>query len=347
MHLTGPTKASALVPADVLTALALWKRVVLIGHVVPDADCLGAMFALAGAFGEADGRSVAVALPEHSVSQRLAFLWERSALRIADAGDFARAEAFIAVDTAKRQRCNVGKALPEDWAGARPILNIDHHSSNTRFGTINWIVPGASSTCELIHGLLRAWGRPITPWAASLLYAGIHSDTAGFSLAPTTHGALAAAADLVAGGADVAELGERLCRSHRMSEFNLMRTVYANTTISAGGRIAYSTADHEEIAGAGCSAADIDDQVSVPRSLNGVRLALLFTEGVKGKTRINFRGEPGVPVLELAAVFGGGGHSESAGAVITGPLRDVVAQVLPKAEAHLDRIEGRPLEKVI
>ena len=339
--------AAAAVPQEVLRELDAWNHVVLIGHVVPDADCLGSMFALAGALTDGGGRVATVSLPEHSLSQRLAFLWERSALRAADADDFARADGFIVVDTAKKPRCNVAKHLPEDWAGGRPLMNIDHHSSNTRFGTINWIVPEASSTCELVYAILRARGRPISPWTASLLFAGIHSDTGGFSLAPTTSGALAAASDLVAAGADVAELGERLCRSQRLSEFKLLRTVYANTTLAAGGRIAYSTADHEEIVGAGCSAADIDDQVSVPRALNGVRLALLFTEGVKGKTRINFRGEPGVPVLELAALFGGGGHSESAGAVVTGPLPEVVARVLPKAEEHLDRIEGRPLEKAV
>jgi phosphoesterase RecJ-like protein len=326
-------------PPEVLRSLESWRRIVVIGHVVPDADCLGSMFALAGAFHGGGGRLASVSLPEHSLSQRLTFLWRGCDLRLADGDDFAHADAFAVLDTAKKGRCNVAKTLPEDWIGGRPVLNIDHHASNTRFGSVNWIAPEASSSCELVYRLLRGWDRAISAWMASLLYAGIHSDTGGFSLATTTTSALAAAAELVACGADVAGLGERLCRSQRLSEFVLLRTIYANTVVTAGGRIAYSTADHEEIIGAGCTAADIDDQVSVPRSLNGVRLAMLFTEGVKGKTRINFRGEPGVPVLELAATFGGGGHTESAGAIVTGPVQEVVARVLPRAEEHLDRIE--------
>ena len=150
----------------------------------------------------------------------------------------------------------------------------------------------------------------------------------GLSATKLGDGLIAAAAELVELGADVTQLGERLCRSRRLSEFKLLRTIYANTQLAAEGRIAYSTADHREMVEAGCAAADIDDQVSVPRSLHGTRLAMLFTEGVQGKTRINFRGDSGASVLPLAKVFGGGGHDTAAGAILGGSLRQ-------------DRVAGR------
>ena len=86
--------------------------------------------------------------------------------------------------------------MPEDWDAGRPIVNIDHHASNTGFGAINWVVGDASSSAELVYFLLKAWGRPIEPLCASLLYAGIHTDTSGFSLPNTSKSALAAAAQL-------------------------------------------------------------------------------------------------------------------------------------------------------
>jgi len=324
--------------AELIQTLDSWNRAVVIAHVTPDADALGAMFSLAKVFNTAGDRSAKVSLPENSLSQRLAFLHEWANLPVAEVEDFARADGFVVVDTAKKSRCNIPRDLPEDWDAGRSILNIDHHASNTGFGAINWVVGDASSASELVYHLLEAWRRPIEPLVASLLYAGIHTDTVGFSLPNTSKSALAIAAALVAGGADVAALGERLCRSQQLSEFKLLRIVYANTQLAPDGRIAYSTADYREITEAGCAAADIDDQVSIPRSLHGTRLALLFTEGVRGKTRINFRGDSGVSVLPLAKVFGGGGHDMAAGAIIDGTPDDVVARVLPEAEAYLDRL---------
>ena len=325
-------------PAELVGALESWKRTVVITHVTPDADALGSMLCLAAVFNNTGGRSATVSLPERSLSQRLAFLHEWAGLAVATAEEFARADGFVVVDTARKQRCNIREDVPEDWDSGRPILNIDHHTSNTRFGAINWVVGDASSSAELVYHLIKAWGQPIEPLFASLLYAGIHTDTAGFSLPNTSPSGLAAAADLVALGADAAELGERLCRSQRLSEFKLLRAIYANTQLAADGRIAYSTADHREIIETGCTAADIDDQVSVPRSLCGTQLAMLFTEGVRGKTRINFRGDSGVSVLPLAKTFGGGGHDNAAGAILDGTPREIVARVLPEAEAYLNHL---------
>jgi bifunctional oligoribonuclease and PAP phosphatase NrnA len=329
------------VPADLLQQLRGWKRLVVISHVTPDADALASMFALAKGFAQDTGGAAQVALPEHSLSQRLEFLYEWARPAVATAADFAAADGFLVVDTAKKERCNIAKDLPDPWDAGRVVLNVDHHASNTRFGALNWIVDDASSSAELVHALFKAWRRPLDPLVASLLYAGIFTDTGGFSLPNTTPTALAAAAELVRAGANVAELGERLCRSQRLSEFQLLRTIYANTRLTADGRIAYSTADHREIVDAGCTAADIDEQVSVPRALQGARLALLFTEGVAGKTRINFRGDAGVTVLDLAKTFGGGGHGSAAGAILPGSVPEVVARVLPAAEQYLDRLERR------
>lgn len=335
MQSNAPT--SPAVPDEVIDAITRLRAPIAISHVVPDADALGSSLATVLSFGS-DGRDFKLALPDGSLSQRLTFLAELAGFSIASADDFARADGFVVLDTAKKKRCNVGADLKQtDWSAGRPVINIDHHEGNTRFGDINWIVGDAGSTCELVFYLLRAAGTPITPAVASLLYAGIQTDTLGFSLPSTTAAALHAAAVLIESGADVARLGERLGRSQRKSEFELLRVVYANTKIVGEGDIAYSFAGYDEIHDAGCTAADIDDQISVPRSLDGVRLAMLFTEGRKGATRINFRGSGDVTVVDLASEFGGGGHSQAAGAVVDGTLDEVIAKVIRRAKEYIKR----------
>ena len=176
----GRSIATPQVPANVIGALAGMRAPLLIAHVVPDADALGAMFATARACASGTCQPT-VALPDGSLSQRLTFLYDMAEVTVATPDDFSAADGFVAFDTAKKGRCNVGPALKDtDWSGGRPMINIDHHTSNSNFGTANWIDPRAGSTAELVYRLIRAARRPIDPLAASLLYAGIHSDTVGF-----------------------------------------------------------------------------------------------------------------------------------------------------------------------
>jgi len=237
------------------------------------------------------------------------------------------------MDTAKERRVNLeGKleAIPK-----AQIVNIDHHATNTRFGRWNWVEPDASSVSELIYLLIRALGCQITPTIATLLYAGIYSDTQGFSLANTTARSLHVAHQLALAGADIVHTCERLDRSRSRGEFELLKLVYRNTRISDDGRLAWSTASYDEIAATGCQANDIDDQVEIVRSIEGVRVAILFSEGHRGRVRMNFRSERGVSALELARQFGGGGHHASAGAILDGTLEEVTSRVLPVAQAYV------------
>src|SRR5207244_3574583 len=101
-------------------------------------------------------------------------------------------------------------------------FNIDHHITNTDFADYNWVNPHAGSTCEMIAQLIGELSRPLSRPVASLLYAGIHGDTAGFSLPSTTAESLQIAADLVRAGADVSHIGEQLCRSQGRHDFELL-----------------------------------------------------------------------------------------------------------------------------
>ncbi len=332
---TSSIAEAPLVPSDVVSACAALAQPVVIAHVVPDADALGSMLGVALALTR-DGCTPCVSIPKGSLSQRLTFLVELADVSRAGEDDFVDADGFIVLDTAKKSRCNVGRERSEtDWVKDRPVINIDHHGSNTKFGTTNWIVESASSAAELAYRFIVESKKPITPAIASLLYAGILTDTLGFSLPTTSASTFFAAGKLVEAGADVAALGEKLGRSQTQSEFDLLRIIYANTKLVGGGRVAYSFATHDEIIEAGCTPADIDDQINVPRSLNGVELAMLFTEGHKGKTRINFRGSGAVTVVGLAGEFGGGGHAQAAGAILDCGVSEAIAKVLPRAEEFI------------
>jgi bifunctional oligoribonuclease and PAP phosphatase NrnA len=351
----------------VSVALRRAERVVVVGHTTPDVDCMGSMLGILAFFagesgvtadveppresggsldgcttilGNRDGcttrrrQSAAIELPPGTHPGRLDFLLNRVPVERADDRLRSSCDTVVVVDTALASRMNA----TEGWnplAGGRTVVNVDHHVSNPNFGTVNWVEPNASSTSELVYRLLSVSGRPPDPWTASALYAGIFGDTVGFSLPNTTASALEAAADLVRAGADVGLVGEKLDRSRRKCDFDLLRIIYDHTQVADDGRIAYSRASYDEIVGSGCTAADIDDQVSVPRAIEGIYIAMLFTEGTPGRIRINIRGERGLSVLGLAQGLGGGGHHVAAGAIVHGSFDEVVARVLKESASYL------------
>ncbi len=337
MSITRCPSAQDTFPRKVVDCIASLRRPVVVAHVVPDTDALGSMFGFALAY-SGDGCRPKVALPAGSLSQKNAFMYDWAKVEVASPEDYKSADGFVVLDTAKKPRCNVEPVFKDvDWSAGRPVVNIDHHDTNTQFGDLNWVVADATSCAELVYRLLVAAGKPISPMAATMLYGGIHGDTLGFSLPSTSAESLRIAAELVTLGANVNELCENLCRSQTRSEFDLLRHVYANTKVVADGRVAYSTLTHAEITGAGCTAQDIDDQVSIPRSLRGVKLSFLLSEGNKGKTRINFRGEGNVDVLDLAKQFNGGGHNQAAGAVVDGTIPEVESRIVAAAVAHIGK----------
>jgi phosphoesterase RecJ-like protein len=325
--------------ASFLGALRAVRRPLILGHVTPDADCLGAALGVAATLRSLGVQAVA-GLPAGRTSERLNFMLDLAGgiAQIAQTAPPRGFDSILVVDTATEKRINAFDGM--NVAAVPVLLNLDHHITNTDYGSENWVDPHASSTCEMVARLHGEMGWPVAPRVASLLYAGIHGDTAGFSLPSTTAESLQAAAALVRAGADVSHIGEQLCRSQGRHDFELLRRVYDHTTVVDGGRIAYSYLSHDDIRESGCRAEDIDDQVSIPRALRGVCIAMLFSEGEPGVVRINLRGEGRTTVVELAQKFGGGGHSQSAGVRVRNtPMQEVIERVVTAAQAHL---ESRP-----
>lgn len=318
-----------------LSAIGGLSRPLCVTHVTPDADAIGSALGLATAMRE-QGRAAACGLPEGCVPKKLNFMLELAPQTPivhawSASGEF---DALVVLDTAAAKRINIQPS--PDLSGAPPAFVIDHHITNDDYGRFNWVDPHASSTCELVSRFIRVMGWPLSPPVASLLYAGIHGDTAGFSLASTRAETLQAAADLLRAGADVAHIGEQLCRSQARQDFDLLRRVYDHTVVSEDGAVAYSYLTHDDFTSSGARAEDIDDQVSIPLALKGVRIAMLFTEGEKGVVRINLRGEGKVTVLALAQQFGGGGHAHAAGVrVRKKPIEQVIREVVAAAHEHL------------
>jgi phosphoesterase RecJ-like protein len=322
-------------PADLAAAAAALRparRVAVVGHVNPEPDCigstLGATLVLRGAGLEAHPFN-ADPVPEY-----LRFLPGAEemapATRLPDG-----LEAICVLDSTDPER--VGGLLREVPAGV-PVVNVDHHLSNTRFGSVNWVEPQISSAGEMVWHLAAALRVPLTRDIATNLLAAIMGDTGSFRFANTSAPALRAAAALVDAGARPAAVAEGLYGGKRPEAIRLLGEVLGTLSSAAGGAVTWIEVQQAPLARAGLGPDDTEGFIDYARSVRGVEVALAFKELGPAATRVSLRGGGRVDVAALAARFGGGGHRNAAGCTLALPLAEARQTVLAAAGELLERL---------
>jgi len=288
--------------------------IVVISHERPDGDAVGSLLALTLALKE-KGKQVLPVLDE-GLPKKWQFL---------PGADLIKAELpdgehlIITVDSADNHRLG-GVDV------SRVDINIDHHPSNTLFGTINLVEPGAASTTLLLHRLIPQLDLPVNVDIARNLLTGLITDTLGFRTNSVTPDTLRIAAELIEAGADISELYReamlgRTFEAARYWAHGLSRMDMRDGVIWSSLLVS----DREQAKYPGTDDADLIDVLT---TIEGPRVAVLFIEDADGSVKMSFRALPGIDVSQLAAQFGGGGHELAAGAKIEGRIQEVMDRVL-------------------
>ena len=314
-------------PAEVLAPLRRPSgRALMLGHVHPDADVLGTLLALDEAL-RARGWEVVSGGP-HPAPAVLSFLPGVDRYRVLEslAGRF---DVTVLTDCPNHGRTEglIDQALRQSEA----VLNIDHHPDNRRYGTVNWVLPSAAATGEMMYDLLVALGAPVTPTIATNLFTAVHTDTGSFRYSNVTPRTFQIAADLVAAGADPAMVSNALYERREAEALRRLGDVLTRVTLSDDGRIAWIALPADTVPE---TFVEAEDLVNYPRSIESVRVACLLRE--RGdEVKVSLRGKGDVDVSRIARGFGGGGHPNAAGCTVPGKLDAVTGQVLGAVRAAL------------
>jgi phosphoesterase RecJ-like protein len=305
---------------------------VVCAHHNPDGDAIGSMLGLGRAL-RAAGQDVVLAHPDpQPVPSDLAFLLQPGeAIALSPPPDLAE-RVLVAVDCASERRL---------WAEplherALSVVNIDHHQDNTRFGDLNLVEPLASSTAEVVLGVLREAGWPLSREVAEPLYVGLVTDTGRFGYSNTGPSAHVAAAALIEAGVDPAEMGRRLYEEQPLDRILLTGRALERARSLARGRMLASVLTREDFAAAGGD--DTEGIVEVMRSVRGVEVAAFVREaGPPGALRVSLRAaDPDVDVSAIAREEGGGGHRAAAGFSTSRPVDELIPWLEARVLARLD-----------
>ncbi|MBI3416793.1 MAG: DHH family phosphoesterase [Verrucomicrobia bacterium] len=324
-------KARPKITDRLLEVINASQSVCIAGHVRPDGDCIGSQIGLALAL-QAQGKRVSC-WNEDAVPAKLAFLDPKELFQSPRRGQ--KFDCVIALDCASFERLGkVGQCIQE----RKHFINIDHHQSNTRYADLNWISDDTPSTGELIFTLLQAARWKITPAIADCLFTAVSTDTGSFQYASTRQSTFNIAGQLVKRGANLARICQEVYQSYPLSRARLLKHVYTHFRLTHQNQIAYFWLRKAAFARTGAESNDSEGLIDHIRAIQPVVVACVFEELEPELTRISLRAKSSeINVNEIAAQFGGGGHTAAAGARVVGPPLTVQRRVIVAIKKALQR----------
>ena len=217
-----------------------------------------------------------------------------------------------------------------------PVACIDHHVST---GILppgpRYVDPDAAATGELVFELAKGNNWPVTQAVARALYVAILTDTGGFRFSNTRPRTLRVAADLLETGVDPERIYLEVYARAPEGRPRLFAEALQTLVVEREYGLAWVTVPPGAIERLGVSSDDLDGVVEFPRSIEGVRMALLFREIAQGRVKVSLRSVGDVDVAAFAKPYGGGGHTKAAGLSLQGSLAEVQATVLKAAREYL------------
>lgn len=298
-------------------------KFILVGHSIPDGDCIGSLLALYLGL-QSLGKKVQIC-SQDPVPPLYHYLPVLEAILPVSQVE-QPVENVVFLDCGDPSR--VGEELLQALSARRCSFNLDHHQGNQLFADYNYVDTEAAATAEIVFELLKLMQVVVNQSMARCLYAGMVMDTGSFMNSNTRSHTMRAAAQLIELGADVGEARINLLESKPLKEVFLMRQALQHLELSADGRIAWMVLSLAEVERLEAGQVHPEGIINIARSIKGVEVSLLFREVSPGKVKVGFRSRGQVDVARLAARFDGGGHKQAAGAQLQGSLEQVIVRVL-------------------
>lgn len=307
--------------SEVAGTLLNEKKVLITTHIKPDGDALGCLIAMHHAMTAIGADSAMYISGSRVVAPEYDFLGTLDEVLYGAPPEDSPSRTLIAVDCGNAERIGNDELVEQ----APRIINIDHHSDNSRFGDLNLVAGSASSTSEIIYFILQKMGVELSEEMAQAIYTGILMDSGRFQYASTTPATLRVAADLISLGVDHTAIFHHVYETVPVAKARLQCRMLDNMVISYNGRLAIGVLEQEDFRAAGAGADLTDGLINHLRELEGVEVAALIyamspdEESSEPFYRVSLRSSgEGVNVQSIARAMGGGGHRQAAGFSATG-----------------------------
>ena len=291
-------------------------KIVILGHVNPDGDCVGSCLAVYNYIKEWDS-SRAVTVRLERVPSKFSYLSGFDAIET-EAGEETY-DLCICLDSSDEERLGDFKSCFDRSA---KTICIDHHITNCGYAQENVIDGHASSACEVVYGQLDE--SRISKRVAECIYTGIIHDTGVFKYSNTSRKTMEIAGKMMEKGIDFGTIidGSFYKKTYMQSQI-LGRALLESITF-LDGRCIFSVVRKKDMDFYGVEKSDLDGIVDQLRVIDGIECAIFLYETGIHQFKVSLRSNSIVDVSRIAAYFGGGGHVRAAGCTMSGSVHDVV-----------------------
>lgn len=302
---------------------------IIVCHENPDGDTLGcglALYSLALRL----GKEVSI-IGKDKFPDRYQFIpYSNKYDQCPDISDKNTAKLVICVDISNETRAV--KGISQLNKAGSLTINIDHHGDNSKFCSLNLIVPEASATAEIITAIFIEGDFGMTKDEATALYVGLSTDNGNFRYSSTTSYSHICASYLLYIGAKQAQIDDFVNQTLTMPTLKLWGKAFSRAEILAGGNAALFWLLEEDIKLAEADLSAVDGLVNMLMRIVGVNVAVFICE-FNGVNKLSIRSRSPYSARDIATSFGGGGHIHAAGATVSGDF----TKVLVKLRAELTK----------
>jgi phosphoesterase RecJ-like protein len=329
------------------TRITTWlegaERIWLPLHVSPDGDCLGSNLAFARAL-SMHGFSCQV-VSSDPIPDVYAPFFKPEEVLIGDVPPGMPATHIACLDISDPTRTGgfytANEAAFRGETGVK-ILNMDHHATNLRFGDLQLLDVNAAACAEQVAVALNELAWAVDAEIARHVLLGIVTDTLGFRTPATTSRTLKIASHMMERGGDLYSIVDQVFNVRPLSTILLWSKALGSVSLGADGRVIYIHVTPEMLSEAGAKEEELEGLSSYLATVRGkVKVAAVLKERDDGATRVSLRSNPGVDVASIARRFGGGGHTQAAGATIPAVGAEADRLLVEACEAVLDADEER------
>ena len=301
------------------------------GHVRPDGDCVGSTLAVYN-YIRTYYPQISVHIYLELIPDVFTFLQNADCISH-DFHEDKQFDLFISLDCGDLGR--LGEAVGY-FKNAKRTLCIDHHVSNLAFADENYIIPDASSTCELVYDVMDS--NKITKEIAECLYTGMVHDTGVFQYSCTSSKTMNVAGILMEKGIEYSKIIDETFYEKTYKQNRILGKALLDSKLYFGGKCILTYLTKETMQEFGCTTRDLEGIVNQLRVTKDTLVAAFLHENTDGSYKVSLRANGDFNVAELAMCFGGGGHVRAAGCTMEGDIADIVLRL---TEAIACRLQER------
>lgn len=304
---------------NILEEINKAESIVILTHENPDGDAIGSGLALYNALKQI-GKNPDIIIPEYPRT----FEFLPGSNEIKKESNVEKYDLAISVDCATIKMLN---GFANYFENAKVKVSIDHHSTNTMFGDLNYVSPDAPACAQILLVVFEYFKIEVTKDIGTCILAGIITDTGGFKYSGVTSETFEFVAWLLEKGINVSKIYKKVLQTKTRANFELNRIAINRLEFFEDGKVAFTYITKEDEESVNAESGDHEGIVETGRDIEGVEVSIFVRETDKG-CKVSMRSNEYVNVSDVCLLLGGGGHIRAAGATMQCTIEQAKEKIL-------------------